>query len=578
REAAMAAHKKLNGEECPKCKTCRPLDKDFPPITPDIPYLARAEMPERQPAARAKSFTEVALGLSESQVRAEASRCLQCGVCSECLQCVEVCVAPDVIHHDEATTEGVEHVGVVIIADPSIAPSVKGEDVIRAYSSKGAKSDVYGMMLRGFAAAAEAMIILGGSSQRLKGHGLAFSPAGGQLSDEMRLGVFTCQCNEAFGWRDELSEYVDGLAERECVEHSEVLRSACTSEGTSTILKAIREKGLTRIVLASCVCCPLDFVCSACTDQRSRLKNGLFNGTGVNRAMVETCNMRGEVLRLLKNNDSIAVERFKGLIERSIGRTKHLKAMPAPARPYNFTTAVIGDSEAALKSALTLAETGMEVFLFGSPDKPLSDTLSHPNIHNFDGSSVIGIRGTVGNFQVIAEIKGSRQILHVGAVILGEQSRKRIPYMPMADLAPHMVESSMQKRGVVGIPFFGPGATSIPGLFLANPPGINVSERVKGTAAAILAVSVMPRSPRQNKGYTVVVDESRCRGCGRCIQTCPYKAVSFRKNSIGGWCASVDEALCKGCGTCIPVCPSNAADSPYRDRLYLEQAIEEILL
>jgi heterodisulfide reductase subunit A-like polyferredoxin len=171
-----------------------------------------------------------------------------------------------------------------------------------------------------------------------------------------------------------------------------------------------------------------------------------------------------------------------------------------------------------------------------------------------------------------------RQVMQVGAVILGEQSRKRIPYMPLAGLPPHTVESSMQKRGLTGVPFFSPGATSIPGLFLANPSGINVSERIKGGAAAILAASVMPRRPRQNKGYTVAIDGSLCRGCGRCVQVCPYQAVSFRKNAAGGWSATVDEALCKGCGNCIPVCPSNAADSPYRDREYLEQMIEEILI
>ena len=69
-----------------------------------------------------------------------------------------------------------EQAGVVIIADPDVAPPVKGEDVIRAYSVKSGKTDVYAMMLRGFAAAAEAMILLGGSSQRLKGHGLSFAP------------------------------------------------------------------------------------------------------------------------------------------------------------------------------------------------------------------------------------------------------------------------------------------------------------------------------------------------------------------------------------------------------------------
>ena len=168
--------------------------------------------------------------------------------------------------------------------------------------------------------------------------------------------------------------------------------------------------------------------------------------------------------------------------------------------------------------------------------------------------------------------------MQAGAVILGEQSRKRIPYMPMADLPAHIVESAMQKRGVTGIPFFNPGATSIPGLFLANPSGIAVSDRIKGTAAAMLAAAAMPRSPRQNKGYTVSVDDALCRGCGRCIAVCPYQAVSFRPNAMDGWYAVVDEALCKGCGNCIAVCPSNAADSPYRDRKYLNQMIAELLL
>jgi len=578
RQAARAIHRELSGEDCTFIAQQRPSDREFPAITPDIPSLARAKMPERQAAVRKSSFAEVALGLSEAQVLSEAARCLQCGVCSECLQCAEACGTPGAILHNQEAHEEFEQAGVVIIADPDIAPAVKGEDVIRAYSLKTAKNDVYAMIVRGFAAAAEAMLLLGGSSQRLKGHGLSFTPPDPQLSSEIRMGVFVCRCNDALGWSDSLSDYVAGLVERSGIEHAEVLASACTPEGSASLVRTIRQKGLTRVVLASCICCPLDFICTACTDQRSRLKSALFAGTGITRAMVETCNIRGEVLRLFKEDAALAEARFTGLIDRSIGRAMLLKALPAPARPYNFTTAVIGDSEAALKCALTLADGGMEVFLFGSRDKPLSKGLSHPNIHSFDDSSVKGLRGTVGNFQVIVESGGSQQTMHVGAVVVGEQSRRRIPYMPMADLPPHLVESSMQKRGVIGIPFFAPGATSIPGLFLANPSGINVSERIKGAAAAILAASVMPRRPRQNKGYTVSVDESRCRGCGRCIQVCPYQAMSFRRNDIGGWHASVDEALCKGCGNCIPVCPSNAADSPYRDRLYLEQMIEEILL
>ena len=404
RDAARAVHRDLSGRRVPANPLSRPMDRDFAQITPDIPSLARARMPERQVAARKDVFLEVALGLSESQVISEASRCLQCGGCSECLQCVERCPSAGIVHNAEQPAEELEQAGVVIIADPDAAPSVKGEDVIRAYSTKVAKNDVYAMILRGFAAAAEAMIVLGGSSHRLKGHGLSFTPPDPQLSPDIRLGVFACRCNDVLGWSDTLSDYVAGLAGQTDVVHAETLASACTPEGSASILRAIREKSLTRVVLASCVCCPLDFICSACTDQRNRLKDTLFNGTGISRAMVETCNLRGEVLRLFKIAPDLAVDRFTGLIERSMGRARGLKALPAPARPYNFTTAVIGDSEAAIKSALTLAEAGMEVFLFGSHEKPLARPPQIiPNIHSFDRSSVKGLRGTVGNFQVIVQ-------------------------------------------------------------------------------------------------------------------------------------------------------------------------------
>jgi hypothetical protein len=89
-------------------------------------------MPERQPAERIRNFYEVALGLSEQQVLAEASRCLQCGVCSECLQCTEACGAVGAIKHRQCTVDAVEHGGVIIIADPNIAPAIRGEDIIRA--------------------------------------------------------------------------------------------------------------------------------------------------------------------------------------------------------------------------------------------------------------------------------------------------------------------------------------------------------------------------------------------------------------------------------------------------------------
>jgi len=578
RAVARSVHAALSGEAVALNGSSRPEEKDYPKIPEDIPSLARPTMPERQPSIRKDNFSEVALGLSEPQVLFEAERCLQCGICSECLLCTEVCGPLNAIHHQEQAEETIEHAGVVIIADPDAAPAVKGEDVLRAYGPKAAKADVNAMLVRGFAAAAQALVLLGGTSQRTRGRGVSFLPPDPELSPEIRMGVFVCRCNDAFGWQDEMNRYVEALTQREGIVHAEVMPSACVSEGTAGILRAIREKGLTRAVLASCVCCPLDFVCSACTDQRGRLKDALFHGTGVSRAMAETCNLRGEALRYLVHDRDVALKRFIGLIDRSIGRAATLRPLPAPVRIYNFATAVIGESEAAVSSALTLASAGLEVFLFGTREKPLSTRLDHPNIHCFKGSRVSGMTGNLGDFQVFVETGGFSQAMQVGAVILGDRARRSIPYIPQEGLPNLILPSSLQKNGVPGIPFSSPGATPIAGLFKACPSGIPVSRRRSGAAAAAMAAAIMPRGPRQSKGFTVVVDADRCRGCGRCTRVCPYQAVTLHKNGVGGWFAGVDEALCKGCGNCISVCPSNAADSPYRNQGYLEELLGAVLV
>ena len=575
--AAAAIHGALSGEEVVGDAT-RPAELDFPKIPSDIPKQKRSQMPERQPAERVTNFQEVALGLSEQQLLAEAGRCLQCGVCSECFECVEACGAMQAINHRQSPAELVEHGGVIIIADSVAAPSVRGEDVIRAYGPKAARTDVNDMIVRGFDAAARAMSFLGGSSHRAKGHGLAFSLPDAHLSSEIRIGVFTCRCNDSLGWLDAMDEYLARYEENDpAIVHVQTIDSACTEDGVETIIKTTREKGLTRIVLASCVCCPLNFVCSACTDQRSRLKYNLFHGTGISRSMVETCNLRGETLRLVQSNPQLAMQRFKGLLRRSIERTKTLKPLPAVDRNYNFAAAVIGNSQATINSALHLAETDHDVFHFGTTDQPIERQLEHANVHSFTGWDVVALSGTIGDFQIRVESGDERQVIRAGTVILGEKARRKIPYTHKRALPDKLVEPVMQKEGVTGIPFAYPCATSVPGLYLAEPPNLNVSMLKKGAAAAVMAASALPRGPRQSKGLTVVVNADQCRGCGRCAGVCPYHAISYLTNQVGGYQAQVDEAICKGCGNCISVCPTGAADSPYRNKEYLEQALEEIL-
>jgi heterodisulfide reductase subunit A-like polyferredoxin len=78
----------------------------------DIPRAEPALLPMEE---RVTSFREVVLGLTERQARAEAQRCLQCGVCAECLACVYAC-GPGAIDHSMQERSEELQVGAIILA------------------------------------------------------------------------------------------------------------------------------------------------------------------------------------------------------------------------------------------------------------------------------------------------------------------------------------------------------------------------------------------------------------------------------------------------------------------------------
>jgi heterodisulfide reductase subunit A-like polyferredoxin len=80
----------------------------------------RTEPPRRPASERRSDFREVYAALSEGQAKAEAARCLECGVCSECLQCVYACRA-SAIDHLQTEQEIELDVGAVLLA-PGLEP------------------------------------------------------------------------------------------------------------------------------------------------------------------------------------------------------------------------------------------------------------------------------------------------------------------------------------------------------------------------------------------------------------------------------------------------------------------------
>ena len=81
------------------------------------------------------------------------------------------------------------------------------------------------------------------------------------------------------------------------------------------------------------------------------------------------------------------------------------------------------------------------------------------------------------------------------------------------------------------------------------PPG-TVPNHLAIRRTAIL-LSPFPFDPHMK---TIVIDESRCNGCGLCVKACHEGALGL----VDGKAKLVNGLLCDGIGDCLPACPQDA--------------------
>ncbi len=82
-------------------------------------------------------------------------------------------------------------------------------------------------------------------------------------------------------------------------------------------------------------------------------------------------------------------------------------------------------------------------------------------------------------------------------------------------------------------------------------------------ASGSAAQALMPLTQGKVKTETMVskVRAEACRGCGYCVEACPYDAIALEEQVVNRkpkTVAAVNEVLCKSCGACVAVCYSGA--------------------
>ncbi|MFX0090535.1 MAG: FAD-dependent oxidoreductase [Candidatus Hodarchaeota archaeon] len=106
--------------------------------------------------------------------------------------------------------------------------------------------------------------------------------------------------------------------------------------------------------------------------------------------------------------------------------------------------------------------------------------------------------------------------------------------------------------------------------------------QASGAAARVMAL--LSKGYLLSEGAIAEVDQETCRGCGRCVEICPYQAieletktVKLETQSIQTVKAFVNPAVCKGCGTCVVTCPVSAITIHHFHDKTINAQVEAIL-
>ncbi|MDM8535937.1 hydrogenase iron-sulfur subunit [Desulfobacterales bacterium HSG17] len=100
----------------------------------------------------------------------------------------------------------------------------------------------------------------------------------------------------------------------------------------------------------------------------------------------------------------------------------------------------------------------------------------------------------------------------------------------------------------------------------------NISRKlVSADAAASMVINLLNRKEIFHRIMVSQVNTRLCSGCGACVKTCIFKAVSLQEDPA---ISVIDPERCRGCGNCVTACPADARDLVAYPSSYLFKAVD----
>jgi heterodisulfide reductase subunit A-like polyferredoxin len=193
--------------------------------------------------------------------------------------------------------------------------------------------------------------------------------------------------------------------------------------------------------------------------------------------------------------------------------------------------------------------------------------ISGRGIVHVDHATVEEISGHIGAFEVKARVDGKRVRWRADTICLTDEN--------VLSLAIPEDLIGLKKFYRYNFAFF---HTPQPGVYRVS--SLTLSRLNAFEAGAALAAQVARAAADaflKDHELSPRVDPERCRGCGRCVDICPFDAIHLRANDRETYTAEVLRYNCVGCGGCVGRCPVTAMDMPYFSNRLLEEIVCDVL-
>jgi len=168
---------------------------------------------------------------------------------------------------------------------------------------------------------------------------------------EEKVGVYVCHCGTNIAKVVDVEDVATWAGKQPNVEVAREYKFMCSSLGQELIEQDIKEKGLTRVVVASCS-----------PHMHEKTFRGACERGGLNPFLFEMANIR-EHDSWITNDENAATLKAKALTNAAIERVVHHQPLEPIPVEINPNTLIVGGGIAGITAALELANAGNHVYL-----------------------------------------------------------------------------------------------------------------------------------------------------------------------------------------------------------------------